>query len=119
MRIAVTTVLATCVAAAFVVANVVIVVTARRRQWWWHTALWLREQEVPYAHLAMRGDLDKRKDTEVKRDILTTIRRHYNVVRAVDDNPSVIALWQEEGIPTITVPGWCFEPDSGHVGKPS
>ena len=52
---------------------------------------------------------------DVKRDILSTIRCHYDVVMAVDDNPSVIALWEAEGIETIVVPGWCYDPRMGHA----
>lgn len=95
--------------------GVVVVVTARRERWWWHTVLWLAENDVPYDVLEMRGDRDDRKDYDVKRDILTRLRERYDIVHAVDDNPSVIALWQEEGIPTTVVPGWCYEPEQGHA----
>lgn len=87
----------------------IIVVTSRREQWWWHTTLWLRENEVPYDHLIMRRDKDGRPDYEVKKEILRRIQRHYHVVCAVDDNPSVIRLWREEGIPTKVIPGWVEE----------
>lgn len=84
----------------------IIVVTARREQWWWHTTLWLNENNIPHERLFMRADNDSRKDFDVKRDILAKIRREYDVVMAVDDNPSVIDLWVREGIPTKTVEGW-------------
>jgi hypothetical protein len=46
------------------------------------------------------------QEYEVKKDMLDTIRKAYTVIHAWDDNPSIIKLWTEEGIPTTTVPGW-------------
>lgn len=84
----------------------VVVVTARSERWRYRTATWLQKWDVPFDHLLMRRDGDHRKDVEVKREILAKIRARYEVVLAVDDNPSVIALWQEERIPVRLVPGW-------------
>lgn len=86
--------------------RVVVVVTARMEKWRYRTATWLQKWEVPFDHLLMRRDGDQRRDVEVKRDILAGIREHYEVVLAVDDNPSIIELWQSEGIPVHRVPGW-------------
>lgn len=83
------------------------VVTARNEMWRYRTTVWLRKWEVPYAALLMRADGDQRPDVEIKKDILASIReRGYRVVYAVDDNPSIIALWKSEGIHTQIVPGW-------------
>jgi cytosine/adenosine deaminase-related metal-dependent hydrolase len=54
----------------------------------------------------MRGDDDHRKDYLVKKDILDRIQKHWTVVHAVDDNPAVIQLWEENGIPTTIIEGW-------------
>lgn len=58
-----------------------------------------------------RGDDDNRSDHEVKRDIykIVTEDHGFNIVRAIDDNPKIIDLWQELGIPTEIVPGWSEE----------
>jgi uncharacterized HAD superfamily protein len=85
---------------------VIIVVTSRKEQWRWHTVTWLRKWEIEHDHLYMRGDKDGRRDVDVKRDILVAVLRTYNVVLAVDDNPAIIALWNEERIPVVTWPGW-------------
>ena len=61
---------------------------------------------VPSDMLMMRGDEDHRKDYLVKKDRLYTIRQAYNVIHAWDDNPSIIELWKEEGIPCTVVEGW-------------
>jgi beta-phosphoglucomutase-like phosphatase (HAD superfamily) len=84
----------------------VVVVTARRALWRHHTAWWLALHGVPSAALFMRGVDDGRRDYLVKRDILARITQTWNVVHAVDDNPSVLDLWREAGIPTTVVPGW-------------
>ena len=84
----------------------VLVVTARKHMWRNHTAWWLAMHDVPSDMLMMRGDDDNRKDYEVKKDMLDTISKAYNVIHAWDDNPSIIKLWTEEGIPTTVVPGW-------------
>lgn len=83
-----------------------IIVTARKAMWRYHTILWLHEHGLSYDELFMRADEDNRQDYLVKSDLLTEIRRRYNPVLAVDDNPAVLALWDEHGIPTVRIPGW-------------
>ena len=84
----------------------VVIVTARRHAWRHHTAWWLAMHHVPSDALFMRGNDDYRKDVEIKRDILNTIRKTWNPIHAWDDNPSIIGLWTEEGIPCTIVEGW-------------
>lgn len=84
----------------------ILIVTARKQDWLFHTLLWLRENGIEHTEIFMRGNRDNRKDYLVKADILAQIQRHWEVQFAVDDNPNVIKLWQENGIPTITIPGW-------------
>lgn len=85
----------------------VLIVTARKHKWRNHTAWALALNDIPSDGLWMRGNNDNRPDYEVKKDILRQIRGHgYNVIHAFDDNPAVIQLWKEEGIPTTIVPGW-------------
>ena len=84
----------------------VLIVTARKHMWRHHTAWWLAMHDVPSDALFMRGNLDNRKDYEVKKDILSTIRQAWNPIHAWDDNPSIIKLWTEEKIPCTIVDGW-------------
>lgn len=84
----------------------VLIVTARKHMWRNHTAWWLAINNVPSDALFMRNNLDNRKDYEVKRDILSTIREAWNPIHAWDDNPNIIRLWKEEGIPCTIVEGW-------------
>ena len=84
----------------------IVVVTARKSRWFNVTWWWLNENRVPYVDLLMRDDWDQRPDYEVKEDILHRINQRWVPVLAVDDNPNVVGLWRENGIPTIQVPGW-------------
>lgn len=84
----------------------VLAVTARKAMWRHHTAMWLAINDIPTHRLYMRGNKDDRKDALVKRDILTVIRQEFDVVHAYDDNPSIIELWESQGIYTTVVPGW-------------
>lgn len=85
----------------------ILIVTARKRMWGDLTKQWLDKHRVPYDRIYMRANDDGRRDYLVKKDILRRIRgQGYNVVMAVDDNPNVIRLWQEEGIHTWKIPGW-------------
>ena len=85
----------------------VLIVTARKHKWRNQTAWFLALNNIPSDGLWMRGNKDDRPDYQVKKDILRQIKGHgYNVIHAFDDNPNVIQLWAEEGIPTTIVPGW-------------
>lgn len=83
-----------------------LIVTARKEMWAMHTLLWLRDHNIEHERLYMRANDDNRRDVDVKRDILAEIRKEYVPLVAVDDNPSIIALWESEGIQTYTIPGW-------------
>ena len=89
----------------------VLIVTAREFRFAFHTMFYLSGAGVEYEQMYMRRTNDFRKDYEVKKEILDLIRADgYNVVRAWDDNPNVIRLWEEEGIPDIrVVEGFGFE----------
>lgn len=91
---------------AHMLGHAVLVVTARKHMWRNQTAWWLAMHNVPSDMLMMRGDEDNRKDYEVKKDMLDTLRKAYDIIHAWDDNPSIIKLWQENNIPTTVVPGW-------------
>jgi FMN phosphatase YigB (HAD superfamily) len=91
---------------AHMMGNAVLVVTARKHMWRNQTAWWLAMNNVPSDMLMMRDDEDNRKDYEVKKDMLKIIRQGYDVIHAWDDNPSIVKLWKEEGIPTTIVEGW-------------
>lgn len=85
-----------------------LLVTARMEKYRQVTERWLERQDVPIARdrIWMRADEDYRKDFVVKEEILREIQEKYRVVKATDDNPAVIALWEKHQIETVVVPGW-------------
>jgi len=84
----------------------VIIVTARKEKYRALTARWLKNNEVPHDALFMRQDDDHREDYEIKKDILEHINAYWDIKHAVDDNPSIIRLWEENGISTTKIGTW-------------
>jgi hypothetical protein len=84
----------------------VLVVTSRKEKWRGLTSRWLANNDIGHHALYMRKDDDHRPDYEVKKDILIDIKNHWDVLHAVDDNPNVIRLWEEYGIPTTKIGDW-------------
>lgn len=84
----------------------VVVVTARDERWRPVTESWLDRWPIPHVELVMRPAGDRRPDAQVKADALAALRSRYDVRLAVDDRPSVVAMWKAAGVPTVTVPGW-------------
>lgn len=84
----------------------ILIVTARSRRYYGPTAWWLAEHEIPHTEIYMRTDGDYRQDFIVKKEILARIEQRFEVVHAIDDNPSVLDLWESEGIETTRIPGW-------------
>lgn len=89
----------------------VVIVTARRGRWMRYTRMWLQKHGIEYTAMYMRPETDDRKDYAVKRDIYRMISERFRVIAAIDDNPSVLALWEDLGVPEIQrVPGWVEDP---------
>lgn len=88
-----------------------IIVTARREEWRAHTSYWLAKNNILHDALFMRGNKDYRPDYEVKKDILDHINLFWDVYHAVDDNPKIIKLWEENNIPTTKIGTWDGEHD--------
>ena len=84
----------------------IIIVTSRKEVWRGLTSYWLAKNDIGHHALYMRKDNDNRPDYEVKEDILLEIKKHWNVLHAVDDNPSVIKLWENYGINTTKIGTW-------------
>lgn len=84
----------------------VLIVTSRMEKWRGLTSLWLADNKITSHALFMRPNGDFRTDYEVKKDILDKINSHWNVLHAVDDNPNVIRLWEDNKIPTTKIGTW-------------
>lgn len=81
----------------------VLLVSGRPLDYAYHTIVWLDESAICYDELHMRKSGDSRDDTIVKREILTELRKKYDIVMAFDDRDRVVKMWRDEGIPCFQV----------------
>lgn len=82
----------------------VILVSGRDASCEKETRDWLKKWAVDYTHLFMRTAGDKRKDTEVKREIFDVhIRGGHNVVFVLDDRNQVVEMWRQMGLKALQV----------------
>jgi len=85
----------------------VLIVSARMQKWGRPTIRWAQAWDIPFTDAWFRPNNDFRPDHLVKRDIYHDIcSRGYNVVKAYDDNPSIVDLWRELQVECVVVPGW-------------
>jgi len=84
----------------------VLIVTSRKEKYRGLTSMWLAKNNIRSHGLFMRADDDNRPDYEVKKDILDKVSELWSVEHAVDDNPNVIRLWEDHGIPTTKIGTW-------------
>ena len=61
------------------------------------TVDWLAQQDVHYHELLLRRDHDRRSDTDVKREILTTLDKS-RILFVVEDRSRVVEMWRSEGL---------------------
>lgn len=65
---------------------------------------WLAEHwGLPYATLIMRKENDKRPDTDVKKQLFERYLKQFPIHKVIDDRPSVIRMWREEGLDVVDV----------------
>ncbi len=81
----------------------VLQLTARNSKYRVMTAQWLSEHQVPSDALYMRNRTDERSDYDVKKDYIELLLKSYDIQKAFDDKPEIVALWQEYDIPCIRV----------------
>jgi FMN phosphatase YigB (HAD superfamily) len=84
----------------------ILVVTSRKEKYRGLTSMWLAKNNIRSHGLFMRADDDNRPDYEAKKDMLDKISSLWDVVHAVDDNPNVIKLWEDNNIPTTKIGNW-------------
>jgi hypothetical protein len=71
------------------------------------TEQWLAEHlPVPTAGLHMRPDGDFRSNAAIKREIHSSLELIYEIRGAIDDDPAIVELWEELGIPVAMVLDW-------------
>jgi hypothetical protein len=68
------------------------------------TVEWLaRHLPVPVAGVFLRAQGDYRSNVQVKRDIHRRLARTFAIRAAIDDDPEIVGLWLELGIPAAMV----------------
>lgn len=82
----------------------IIITTARGELYREVTQKWLDDHGVPYNNIFMRADKDQRPDHVVKTEMLQTLRKYYDMVRFVDDNPAAVSAWKNGGHAVTEVP---------------
>lgn len=65
------------------------------------TEAWLSDHGLPAAPLLMRPDGDRRPARQAKREHLKALRRTHRIALVVDDDPTVIEMLGEEGLPYL------------------
>ena len=84
--------------------NDIFICSGRPEEWRPATLDWLAKHEVPFNSLLMRPSGDHRPDTEVKKEMLQGIRgQGYEPLCAIDDRPSVVKMWRENGVPCLAM----------------
>lgn len=73
----------------------IILVSGRFEEFMPQTRNWLNKYEIPYDHLFMRPEGDKREDSIIKKEIYESkIKDKYDVWFVVDDRPRVVRMWR-------------------------
>ena len=87
--------------------NAILIITGRDDWSRELTEQWLSEHlPIPIAGLHMRGDGDFRSNIVIKREIHSQLAQIFDIRAAIDDDPEIVGLWQEVGIPVAMVLDW-------------
>ncbi len=82
----------------------IVFVSGRPENYREFTEKWLMMNGFDFAWgLLMRGAKDSRPDTEVKKEIFDRYFAGKEVVKVIDDRPSVIRMWREQGLEVLDV----------------
>lgn len=77
----------------------VLLTSGRKEQCRAQTEAWLRENEIYYDHLFMRGDDDNRPDDVFKAEVYEReIAPKWDVRFVVDDRQKVVDMWRSKGL---------------------
>jgi phosphoglycolate phosphatase-like HAD superfamily hydrolase len=76
-----------------------IIITARPERYRDVSERWLKLHNIPFSHLIMRTDGDRRGDDVIKREMLADLRRSgIDPLVVIDDRTSVVRMWRDEGL---------------------
>lgn len=72
------------------------------------TEAWLEANKIDYDELHMRASDDKRKDCQVKYEILLDLIKKFNILASFDDRMQVVTMWREAWLRCFQVANWNF-----------
>lgn len=81
----------------------IIMVSGREEKVRVETENWLKTHKIPYTHLYMRTSGDRRKDSQVKKEIYTHVLPNYNVLFILDDRTQVVDQLRSMGLTVFQV----------------
>ena len=87
--------------------NKIVLCSGRPEEYRETTEIWLNQNHVLNAVLYMRATGDYRADHIIKAELLTKMREEgYEPWLAIDDRPSIVAMWREHGITCLQCRDW-------------
>lgn len=85
---------------------IILIVTGRRGEIKKETEKWLKKHNVPYHVLYMREIGDRRRDFEVKPEMLAKIHEKYSkeeIIAVFDDRPEMLVSWKSMGMKVFAI----------------
>ncbi len=87
----------------------VILLSGRQEEYRPHTERWLEKHLIPYHHLYMRAEGDRRSDDIVKMELFDLfVRDRFNAWLVLDDRDRCVYLWRKLGLPCFQVAPGAF-----------
>lgn len=69
---------------------------------------WINDNFIHFDEIYMRWIDDKRKDSQVKYDILLALSKKFNILASFEDRDQVVAMWREAWLRCFQVAPWAF-----------
>ncbi|MCR9203770.1 MAG: hypothetical protein NXH75_04270 [Halobacteriovoraceae bacterium] len=77
----------------------IVLLTGRGEEYREQTLSWLKNHNIPFDDLFMRGENDRRSDDLIKKEIYENkITPHYEISFVLEDRLSVVKMWREVGV---------------------
>lgn len=84
--------------------NAIVIMSGRDEASREKTEKWLREHDISYDDLLMRPAKDQRKDSHVKREMLSHVEKNYGPVEGIfDDRDQVVDMYRSVGLNVFQV----------------
>lgn len=87
----------------------ILIFTSRKNSWRPETNFWLLKNGIHHDALFMRSNSNTDTHAKVKKDMLSEAARYWDIIFAIDDNPSIVQMLREQGIETMQYGSWYGE----------